>query len=389
MFLGRRLVLGALLTLSNVNALTARSSSSHEKAPKVVRGQAFDRLAIIWLENTDFSAALADPNLGALTKEGILLKNYFSVTHPSEPNYVATVGGDYFGMNNDNLNMIPANVSSIVDLLESKDISWAEYQEDMPSTGFQGFQFLNPDGANDYVRKHNPLIVYNSVVENAERLANIKNFTLFEQDLANNALPQWMFITPNMTDDGHDTNVTFAGTFIKRFLPPLLENPNFNSDRTLILLTFDENGSDNEGNNVFALLLGNAVPNHLKGTTDSNVYDHYSEIATVEANWNLPTLGRRDVGANVFSMVAEQTGDRLRSLKQLPLLNESYPGIFNSITLAPLPIPNTKLVVNGRRVLESIVDVWGSKELQKCTVYTGALEVPDGENPPVLPKGCS
>ena len=82
------------------------------------------------------------------------MKNYFSVTHPSEPNYVATAGGDYFGMDNDDLNMIPANVSSIVDLLESKDISWAEYQEDMPETGFQGFQFLNPDGANDYVRKH-------------------------------------------------------------------------------------------------------------------------------------------------------------------------------------------------------------------------------------------
>lgn len=44
-----------------------------------------------------------------------------------------------------------------------------------------------------------PLIIYNSVVDNAERLANIKNFTLFEQDLANNALPQWMFITPNMS----------------------------------------------------------------------------------------------------------------------------------------------------------------------------------------------
>ena len=94
-------------------------------------------------------------NFAALVQQGILLTNYFAVTHPSEPNYVASVGGDYFGIDNDNLNNIPANVSNVVDLLESKDIAWAEYMEDMPSTGFQGFQFLNPaTGANDYVRKH-------------------------------------------------------------------------------------------------------------------------------------------------------------------------------------------------------------------------------------------
>ena len=90
-----------------------------------------------------------------LIKEGILLTNYFGVTHPSEPNYVASVGGDYFGMDNDNLNNVPLNVSTVVDLLESKGITWAEYMQDMPSTGFQGMQFLNPKtGANDYVRKH-------------------------------------------------------------------------------------------------------------------------------------------------------------------------------------------------------------------------------------------
>lgn len=57
-------------------------------------------------------------------------------------------------MNNDNLNHVPENISSVVDLLEERGISWAEYQEDMPTTGFPGFQQLNVDGANDYVRKH-------------------------------------------------------------------------------------------------------------------------------------------------------------------------------------------------------------------------------------------
>ena len=146
-------------------------------------------------------------------------------------------------------------------------------------------------------------------------------------------------------------------------------------------------------NRVANILLGNAVPKHLIGTTDSNFYVHYSELATVEANWDLPTLGRRDVGANVFSFVAEQTHNVVRNILDPPLeqtfLNSSYPGPFNSVTVTELPIPNTRLVVNGRRVLESIVKTWGSPELQRCTPYTGSLDVPSGTNPPVLPKGCT
>lgn len=119
-------------------------------------------------------------------------------------------------MNNDNLHRIPANISSVVDLLEEKGISWGEYQEDMPVTGFQGFEQLAPSGANDYVRKHkcvmklwfmeaitnslfSPLIIFDSVANLSSRADQIKNFTLFEQDLAKDDLPQWMFITPNMS----------------------------------------------------------------------------------------------------------------------------------------------------------------------------------------------
>jgi hypothetical protein len=40
---------------------------------------------------------------------------------------------------------------------------------------------------------------YDSVTSKLDRLAKIKNFTMFEEDLVNNALPQWMFITPNMS----------------------------------------------------------------------------------------------------------------------------------------------------------------------------------------------
>ncbi len=40
---------------------------------------------------------------------------------------------------------------------------------------------------------------YDSVTSNVNRLAKCKNFTVFNKELAANQLPQWMFITPNMS----------------------------------------------------------------------------------------------------------------------------------------------------------------------------------------------
>lgn len=128
---------------AQATALTLSPTSNH-------KGKAFDRFVVIWLENTDYYKAASDPNLAWLAKKGITLSNYFGVTHPSEPNYVAAIGGDNFGMDNDNFNAVPGNVSTVVDLLEDKGISWSQYQEDMPYSGFEGMAWVNQETkAND------------------------------------------------------------------------------------------------------------------------------------------------------------------------------------------------------------------------------------------------
>lgn len=325
-------------------------------------------------------------NLAWLAKQGITLENYFGVTHPSEPNYVASHGGDYFGMDNDDLNFIDANISTIVDLLEDKGISWGEYQEDMPYSGFEGYAWVNQaTGANDYVRKHNPAVIYNDNAGSADRLSVIKNLTLFYEDLEAETLPQWMFITPNMTSDGHDTSVTTAGTWTRNFLTPLLNDTRF-MNNTLVLVTFDENSSYAIQNRVLAILLGDAVPTGLVGTTDAAFYNHYSELATVQANWGLDTLGRWDAGANVFGFVAEQTGDVVREYPGLAgrYYNQSYDGVFNDApSFAVYPAPNVTVESpSGRTVLPAIKEKWTGSE--NPVYYADTVEVNDGLNPPAL-----
>lgn len=161
---------------------------------------------------------------------------------------------------------------------------------------------------------------------------------------------------------------------------------------TLVLITFDENETYSIQNNVFSILLGDAVPENLVGTTDSSYYNHYSEIATVEANWDLYTLGRWDVGANVFAPVAAKTGDAIRkwapsndngvALSEM-YFNVSYPGIFHGTTWAPQPVPDVHSRRNGRTTLPSIKTEWESQQAKNY--YHSQLEIPDGAHPPVYP----
>lgn len=231
-------------------------------------------------------------------------------------------------------------------------------------------------------------MIYNKNSGNADRLSVIKNTTLFYEDLENETLPQWMFITPNMTSDGHDTSVTTAGKWTRDFLEPLLNDTRF-MNNTLVLVTFDENSSYALQNRVLAILLGDAIPLELVGTTDSHFYNHYSEIATVEANWDLHTLGRWDVGANVFSWVADKTGDSVREWDNATYgaleghyFNQSYDGVFNdeaSYGVYPAPKLNATSP-SGRTVLPAIKAQWAGSS--HPSYYSDMIEVNDGLNPP-------
>lgn len=362
--------------LTEIEAAAATAVSNQYTSAKVP-GCVFDNYYQIWLENTDYEKAFNQADLAWLRTQGITLDNYWSLTHPSEPNYVGVVGGDYFGINNDNFFRVPSNVSTIVDLLESKDISWSEYQEHQPYTGFQGFNFSRQsDYAKDYVRKHNPLVIYDSVVDNENRLGNLKNFSEFDKDLQAKKLPQWTFITPNMTNDAHDTDIDFAGKWVNRWLKPLLSNQEFMKN-SLVILTFDENHTKPLENKVLAILFGGAVPDHLKGTTDSTYYSHYSNIATVQANWGLDHLGRFDAVANPFKVVADPLNITLVDVDTTGQYNnKSVPGYFNDYHV-PIPAPNASAIgVVGNTIFPPIAKLWGVEGEVPTIVKSGQCAKP-------------
>jgi acid phosphatase len=103
----------------------------------------------------DFTKVDQNSDIVDLARQGILLTEYYGLTHPSQPNYIASIGGDYFGLNHDGFVTIPQNVSTLVDLLDTKNINWRGYFEGLPGPGFMAEGSTAFDGSGwDYVRKH-------------------------------------------------------------------------------------------------------------------------------------------------------------------------------------------------------------------------------------------
>ncbi|ORX49398.1 hypothetical protein DM01DRAFT_1363840 [Hesseltinella vesiculosa] len=297
----------------------------HHNGGKTTSGKAFDHILQIWLENQDSDVVAKDPNFQKLAAQGIILDNFNAITHPSEPNYVAAVGGSNFGITNDDYYNIPANVTSLFNLLDNKNLTWKAYQESIPSVGFTGFK------AGQYVRKHNPAVIFDWVATNPNQVKNIVPATDLAQDIKSNNLPNWMFYTPNMLNDAHDTNVTYAGSWLNGLWESTLNNPAF-LEKTLILVTFDEVETYNARNKVWSVLLG-AIPANLKGTKDSTYYTHYSSLKTVEENWDLGNLGRGDAVAtesNVFEFLASKVGYKNVNVpeSQIPWNNNTITGLL-------------------------------------------------------------
>ncbi|CAO3619816.1 unnamed protein product [Cunninghamella blakesleeana] len=279
--------------LTTVTALPVQELTSRS----IIPGKHFDRVVIFIFENNDLLKVQKDPYFGGLAKKynGIELTNYAAITHPSQPNYIALISGSPDGTNSDK----ESNISrkSIVDLLEAKGVSWKSYQE-----AYEGDCNLSMS-INTYRRKHNPFISFTNIQNDAQRCSKIVNANQLKVDIQNNQVPQFVFFTPDMKNDAHDTTISYASNWFKNYIEGsdnIINNPAFNKN-TMFVSTWDEN-SGTSGNLVQTVLFGPDFHKTTTSFTDNTKYTHYSLLRTIEDNWDLGDLGLKDKTANVITI---------------------------------------------------------------------------------------
>lgn len=286
--------------VTGVIAAAAAVVSAAPLEKRIVSGKNFDHFMVIVLENENYATVMADPYFSTVAAKhnGNLLTNYQAITHPSQPNYIAMIGGATLGFSSDNSGTTSSK--SIVDILEPAGITWKEYAENYSQGSNGACNTATSLDSSLYMRKHNPFISFTTVTKSASRCKNIVPATQLKTDISSGSVPQFMFYTPNMNDDGHDTSTSTASKWIQGFLEPLLSNTAFNKNLA-VLITWDETKDYDIPNQVWSVLVGSSVQ-ALANNTDNTAYNHYSILATVEENWSLGNLGQNDVSATPFKI---------------------------------------------------------------------------------------
>lgn len=187
-------------------SVAAHSSSSGDHA-------AVKRIFVIMLENHSQSTVIGDPYTPFITSLANTYgeaTNYYGVTHPSQPNYVAAITGqlDLAQMNDHPTNHF--GWTNLVDQLEGHGKTWGAYMDALPSAGYTGA--TAPGNVALYTNKHDPFVLMDDVRNDPARLANVKPYTDLATDLNSAHAPDFVWISPNQCNDMHGgIYVTVAG----------------------------------------------------------------------------------------------------------------------------------------------------------------------------------
>lgn len=175
----------------------------------------------------------------------------------------------------------------------SQASSWRSYQEGMatPCAATSGGL---------YATKHNPAAYYSALASCATYDVSIPSITCstttltkctppsnaFTDDLANDTLAAFTFITPNLVNDMHDGTVTQGDNWLYTYLPLVLASKAYLRGDVAVLVLWDEQSSASFGGatpNVFV------SPYITAGTVTATTINHFSVLRAMEDALGIPT----------------------------------------------------------------------------------------------------
>ena len=328
------LALGVAIGLASGGAASAHAPPKLEGVPR------FAHVFVIIEENKDYDQIVGGvdaPTISRLAREYGDATHMYGEVHPSEANYVALLGGDTFGIHDDDpfyckpgsadTNCLGAaqpgyvdhtiHARDLGDQLAARGLSWKGYYENLPEPGSLAYIASDPaisDGSRGtalYASKHSGFVNFAQVQSAPDRAARIVDFDQLDKDLASGNLPNFALIVPNQCNEMHGlvgakvpedcqaknkaALIRRGDTEIARLVEAIERTPAWNGpDNFAIVITFDEGAgktregccgvtpdaiSNFGGGHIPTIVVTNHGPRHL---ADDTPYNHYSLLRTVE-----------------------------------------------------------------------------------------------------------
>jgi hypothetical protein len=322
-----------------LGATLANAAPALEGVPR------FQHVFVIVEENKDYAQimdpALA-PNISGLAKTYGNATQFFAEVHPSEANYVAMLGGDTFGIFDDDAFYCKAGSTQLMcngsarpaypdhtvharhlgEQLEAAGLTWKGYYENLPEPGSLATTASDPAFDNGtrktalYASKHSGFMNFAGVQADPQRTGRIVGFDQLERDLAGGKAPNFALIVPNQCNEMHglhgegvpaDCDGANPAALIRRgdaytaaLVRKIQASPAWRAPgNAAIVITFDEgSGKTREGccgvtpeapsnfggGHIPTIVITNHGP---RGLRDDRPCNHYCLLRTVEDAFGL------------------------------------------------------------------------------------------------------
>ena len=262
----------------------------------------FDHVFLIMMENTSYRQVMGDatdaPFIHALAARGTLLANYTAVYHPSDENYLAVADGDTAVRGAVYFPNIHLTLRHLGDTLEAAGKTWKAYEQGMGTpcnTTTRYDKYYEPDDA--------PFVNFTNVIGDPARCrAHLVDTKTLASDLRTAATtPDFAWIAADDFEDGEDAgngspaSLRAQDAWLQRTLAPLLASPAWRTQRSLLILTWDESSSTIR-NHIATILVGSRG-SVRRGFVSHTRYDHYSTGRTIENALGLPAFTANDAYA--------------------------------------------------------------------------------------------
>jgi len=249
---------------------------------------AFQHVFTIMMENTDYSQVMENPSdtpfMHSLMAQGTLLANMHAVYHPSDENYMAVAGGDTYAVGAEYYPTIKDPNRNLGDELIGAGKTWKAYEQGMGTP-------CNLSDTNDsyYEPDDAPFINYTDVSGNTgycqQHLFDTSQLTTDLQSASTTPSLSWIaaddYYDGESSGNGSATSLQVQDGWLKQTITPILQSPAWTTQKSLLILTWDESDSQQPDNHIATILVGS------QGTVNagyvSNVrHDDYSIGSTIE-----------------------------------------------------------------------------------------------------------
>ncbi len=259
-------------------------------------------IIVVLMENLnldDVRGNAGAPYMNSLANQCGLATNYadncFTDNLVSLPHYLALTSGSNCntGLDQTGTGCITDDGDATAHTLTTTSIfqqvtSWKSYQESMPSA-------CDKSSNGEYATKHNPAAYYTALptcstddvpiaavtcnASTANTACTPAPNNVFTQDLANDTLAAFTFVTPNLLNDTHDGTITQADNWLYTYMPLVFQSQAYLRGDVAIMILWDEQETSTFGGPTPNLFIS---PYITAGTVSSTQINHFSMLRAWE-----------------------------------------------------------------------------------------------------------